>query len=174
MIRFHQKTQKINMENFIQKISSYHLFNYLFCGIIFAILANSFTGYSFLQKDILIGIFFYYFLGLIVSRLGALMIDPLLKFSGFIKFGDYQNYLTASKKDSTIEVLSELNNVYRTLIAVIPSVLFLKLYEFLEIKFSIIKTVEPYTISIFLLIIFLYAYKKQTSYINKRVLGNLN
>ena len=72
--------------------------------------------------------FLYYFLGLVVSRFGSLVIGPLLKSFSFIKFADYRAFIDASKKDTQIEVLSEANNSYRTLCALFSLLLLLKLY----------------------------------------------
>jgi len=103
------------MKDILSKLSSYNLFNYLLPGIIFVVLATKVTHYSFIQQDILIGAFLYYFIGLVISRLGSLVIEPLLKCLLFLQFADYKDFLAASKKDEKIELLSEVNNTYRTL-----------------------------------------------------------
>ena len=71
------------MEDLIKKISSYNLFNYLFPGIVFVVLAKMITPYSFLHEDIILGIFIYYFVGLSISKFGSLVIEPLLKKTSF-------------------------------------------------------------------------------------------
>ena len=101
-----------DMVDLLSKISSYDLFNYLLTGIIFVILADSFTRYSFIQQDIAIGLFLYYFIGLVISRVGSLAIEPLLKRIAFLKFADYKDFISASEKDKKIELLSEVNNTY--------------------------------------------------------------
>lgn len=159
------------MNELLSKISSYNLFNYLFSGVLFAILAKTFTSYSFVQPDAVIAFFVYYFLGLVISRLGSLIIEPFLKKTKFIKFEDYGSYITASKKDPSIDIFSEVNNMYRTLSAVCLSVILLKLYEILINKIGIFHG-ETYAVLILLLIVFLFAYRKQTNYISKRIITN--
>ena len=80
------------MNALLSKLSSYNLFNYLFPGIIFVILAEGVTDYSLIQEDIAIGAFLYYFIGLVVSRFGSLMIEPFLKKVSFLRFADYKNF----------------------------------------------------------------------------------
>jgi hypothetical protein len=103
------------MNELLTKLSSYNVFNYLLPGVLFAVLASETTPFQFIQKDIITGVFFYYFLGLVVSRFGSLVIGPILKHLSFIKFADYKAFVAALKKDPQIEVLSEANNTYRTI-----------------------------------------------------------
>ena len=161
------------MEDLIKKISSYNLFNYLFPGIVFVVLAEIITSYSFLYEDIILGIFIYYFIGLSVSRFGSLVIEPLLKKTSFVKFVEYKKYLLATKKDKDIEILSEINNVYRTISSVFVLLVVLKIYSLLESKFLFLHEFGVYILGILLLIMFFYSYKKQTKYIKDRVLHTL-
>ncbi len=136
-------------------------------------LTSAFTPYSFIQEDLVIGVFVYYFIGLVVSRLGSLIIEPLLKLVSFVKFTSYSDFVAASKKDPNLDVLSEVNNMYRTLVSVCASVLFLMVYESVKVKFFWINGLEIYALLILLFVIFLFAYRKQTSYITKRINTNL-
>src|SRR4030042_1443125 len=103
------------MKEILDKLSSYNLFNYLLPGIIFVILAGKITHYSFVQEDIILGAFLYYFIGLVISRFGSLVIEPLLKCLSFVQFADYKDFVSTSKKDDKLELLLEVNNTYRTL-----------------------------------------------------------
>ncbi len=161
------------MNELLGKISSYNLFNYLFSGVLFVALTAAFTPYSFIQEDVVIGVFVYYFIGLVVSRLGSLIIEPVLKFFSFVKFTSYSDFVTASKKDPNLDVLSEVNNMYRTLISVCAIVLLLMLYASLKSRFSWIQGSETSALLILLFFIFLFAYRKQTSYITRRIKTNL-
>ncbi len=161
------------MNELLGKISSYNLFNYLFSGVLFVVLSSTFTSYSFIQDDLITGVFIYYFIGLIVSRIGSLIIDPLLKLFSFVKFTSYSDFVTASKKDVKLEVLSEINNMYRTLVSVCVCTLFLMFYSSIKSKFWWVQESEVYIFFSILAIIFLFSYRKQTSYITKRINTNL-
>src|SRR3989338_2221551 len=115
------------MKDIIDKLSSYNLFNYLFPGVVFVVLAQALTHYSFVQQDILLGIFLYYFIGLVISRFGSLVIEPLLKRLSFLKFSDYRDFVAASKKDEKVDLFSEINNTYRNLCACFSLLILLKI-----------------------------------------------
>jgi hypothetical protein len=162
------------MTDFLNKISSYNLFNYLFSGILFVILSSSVTFYSFAQEDLLFGLFLYYFIGLVISRLGSLIIQPIFQALSFVKFEKYSDYIAACRKDSLIETLSEANNMYRTLCSVFGAALLLKAYEILSFRYMWVMNIQVYLLATFLLVLFAFAYRKQTDYISKRIRANLN
>lgn len=157
------------MKEILDKISSYNLFNYLLPGILFVTIANKFTSYSFIENNLIIAGFVYYFIGLVISRLGSLIVEPALKRITFLKFADYKEFISASKKDPKIDLLSESNNMYRTFIAMFILLLLLKLYELISFKLTVLNDWTMYILIILLLIIFLYSYRKQTQYITKRI-----
>src|SRR2546425_11221618 len=160
------------MNELLSKISSYNLFNYLLPGIIFAILASQIIHFPIVQRDIITGAFLYYFVGLVVSRFGSLIIEPLLKRLSFVQFADYKDFVAASKKDGQLELLSEVNNTYRTLCSLFTLVLLLKLYTKLECAFPTLKAWHATLLAVLLLVVFLFSYRKQTSYITKRIKAN--
>lgn len=157
------------MKDLLDKISSYNLFNYLFPGILFAVISKEFTSYSLLQDNLIVGAFIYYFIGLVVSRFGSLVIEPLLKRISFLKFANYKEFISASKKDDKLELLSEINNMYRALFSMFILLPLLKLYELIEFIFPILKYWNTYILVVLLLVLFLLSYRKQTNYITKRI-----
>ena len=163
---------KNNMKDILDKISSYNLFNYLLPGILFVYISKYFTDFDFVQTDTLIGAFFYYFVGMIVSRFGSLFIEPILKKIGFLKFADYKNYVSASKLDSKIELFSEINNTYRTLISTMFLLGVLKFYNYLKVACSINNDISIFIAITLVFLMFLFSYRKQTNYITKRISAN--
>ena len=160
------------MKDLLDKISSYNIFNYLFPGIVFAAIASKFTTYNFLREDLLVGGFAYYFLGLVISRIGSLVVEPLLKKTGIITFSSYENFVRAAKDDAKLEVLSETNNMYRTLVALPLCVGGVCLYDKTEKLFHLSELVTLSVVGVGLLGLFILSYRKQTAYIAKRVLIN--
>jgi hypothetical protein len=67
------------MKDLLDKLSSYNLFNYLLPGVLFACLSEPIVGYNLIQTDIVVGVFFYYFLGMTISRIGSLAVEPIAK-----------------------------------------------------------------------------------------------
>ncbi|TRN14320.1 hypothetical protein DM586_10210 [Vibrio fluvialis] len=157
------------MKDFLEKISSYNIFNYLLPGVVFVVVTKSLTKYNFVQEDIIIGIFIYYFIGLVISRIGSVVIEPILKKIRFVEFSEYRDYLDASKKDNLIEILSESNNMYRTFLSLFISLSLLKLYEHYSVKIIFLNDYSSEIVISGLIFLFAFSYRKQTNYITKRV-----
>jgi hypothetical protein len=155
------------MNELINKISSYNLFNYLLPGAIFIAIFEKMTVYKIIQTDLLVNAFLVYFIGLVISRIGSLMVEPI--FRKFVTFADYKDFISASKNDKKIEILSEANNTYRTFIALFVVVFILKSY-FLFIPSN---NYGVYILIFFLFILFIFSYTKQIKYITKRI-QNIN
>ena len=160
------------MKEILDKLSSYNIFNNLMPGVLFVIFTKSLTDYNFIQSDILLGSFLYYFLGMVISRFGSVVYEPVLKKIKILKFKDYSSYVSASKKDVKIELLSEVNNAYRTINAMLFLIFAVKIYNLIATKFQLSDNFSTYFSSILIFILFLFSYTKQTKYINKRIEAN--
>ena len=157
------------MKELLDKLSSYNIFNYLLPGILFSVLVSKMTELELVQKDLVVGVFVYYFVGLILSRFGSLIIEPLLKKMKFLKFADYKDFVQASSKDEKIEILSEANNMYRTFIATFILLGMVKLYYLITNKWTFINENSDWILILLIAGMFLFSYRKQTNYITKRI-----
>ncbi len=154
------------MKELLDKLSSYNLFNYLLPGTIFVAAAQRISTHTFKDENVVVQLFLYYFIGMVISRLGSLTIEPTLKKLKFVEFAEYKDFIRACKTDAKIEVLSEQNNTYRTLCAVFVSLGILKAYD-LAVAWRPRTTNTAVLVGLFLL--FAFAYQKQTGYVRKRV-----
>jgi membrane protein YdbS with pleckstrin-like domain len=77
--------------------------------------------------------------------------------------------VVASKNDPKIEVLSEMNNMYRTLASLLLLVSVIAGYEWTARIWPFFSSIESYVAIVLLLALFLFSYRKQTQFINKRV-----
>lgn len=162
-----------------EKISSYNIFNNLFPGIIFCSILTKNTRFSFSTDNILEQFFIWYFIGIIISRIGSIYVESSLKRIKFknkpyIVFADYKQYIAASEEKPFIATLSETNNIYITIIALLIStgVTYLYdifLFDWIENKFAIGNEITIIIIGMFLIILFIKSYKKQTDYVRKQV-----
>src|SRR5581483_4518955 len=98
------------MKDLLDKLSSYNLFNYLLPGTLFVAVAQRISDLEFEQDNIVIELFVYYFVGLVISRIGSLIVEPIMKATKFVTFAPYKDFVRACTQDSQIEVLSEQNN----------------------------------------------------------------
>jgi len=157
------------MSEILKKISSYNIFINLFPGVIFCLIVDKYLSYPLIQQDLLVSLFLYYFVGLVISRVGSLVIEPLLKIIGVLKYSDYKDYVAASKVDSKIDVLLETNNMYRSVTSLFLCILIAIGFNLVSNKYPIISELSMSITTIFLFLLFLFSYLKQTSYICKRV-----
>ena len=74
------------MNELLSKLSSYNLFNYLLPGVVFSITVEAWTTYSITRGDLLSDAFVFYFAGLVISRIGSLLVEPALKKAAFRYF----------------------------------------------------------------------------------------
>lgn len=161
------------MKEFLDKLTSYNLFNYLLPGVLFVVFAGGAVETYLSRQSLLVDAFVYYFIGMVISRFGSLVIEPVLKRFKFVHFAEYRDFVEASGRDPKIEVLSEANNSYRTITALFVVLVLFKLYEQLGRKVPWVSVFSVVLLSLLLFVMFLFAYKKQTSYITKRIEANL-
>jgi hypothetical protein len=145
------------------------LFNYLLPGVLFAVAADALTHYSFLREDLLVAAFLYYFIGMAVSRFGSLVLEPLLKKTSFVRFVSYSDFVTAAREDPKIEVLSEVNNTYRTLLSGIVLLALLVAWERLVGVAPQLASWETPLLFVALAVLLAFSYRKQVSYVRDRV-----
>jgi hypothetical protein len=157
------------MESVLEKISSYNIFNYLLPGALFSYVLPMVTTYNVDQKNLILAAFVYYFVGMVISRIGSLFVEPPLRKIGFLKFSDYSDFVRASAHDEKLETLSEVNNTYRTLCALILSLVLAWAYGAAGQEWPVLLPLTPYLLGGFIFVLFIFSYRKQTSYITKRV-----
>jgi hypothetical protein len=157
------------MGELLKKISSYNIVNFLLPGVLFVLLARLICHVSLPQEDIVVALFLYYFVGLVVSRIGSLALEPILRKMSIVRFSDYKDFLDASAADSKLEVLSETNNMYRTLATLFLLLALLQGYQALERWMPALTDWSQPILLLGLIVLFVLSYSKQSRYINQRV-----
>jgi hypothetical protein len=157
------------MNDLLGKISTYNLFNYLLPGILFVFIAKDFAGYNFLQSNDIFGAVLYYFIGMVISRIGSLVVEPIVKCMKIIKIAERDAFCFAAKKNARIELFLEINNTYRTIVAMFILLLLLKAYHHFQSLGNIPENGTALAVVILLLVIFLFAYRKQANYIKEEI-----
>ena len=157
------------MNDLVKQISSYNLFNYLLPGAVFCVISQESASVPLVQENLFSAFFFYYFIGLVISRIGSIVVEPALRFLKFIQHPEYKEFVQAETKDNKIGLLSEMNNVYRTMgslglcLAAYPCLMWI--VDFLSI--------DPYmryvALGAFLAGVFFLAHRKQTEFVKKRI-----
>ncbi|HJA50855.1 MAG TPA: hypothetical protein H9953_05940 [Candidatus Fusicatenibacter intestinipullorum] len=160
------------MDKLLERISSYDILNNLFPGSVLYFLLSE--NIQLQQNSILTEFFIIYFLGLLASRIGSLLIEPLCKKLNIIQMASYEDFIKAESRDKKIEILSSVNNMYRTFISVFIIYIFYKITGYIAIQYTCLSQFVETGIIIALLVIFSLSYHKQTNYIRKRVICSIN
>lgn len=153
----------------VDKLSSYQLFNYLLPGIIFNYGIEQITSFSFTSDDILYKLFIYYISGMILSRIGSTIIEPIYKKYCIVVYAGYKDYLEAAEKDPKLDILVMENNTYRTLVSTFLVMLLLFLLDQIEWLRDKYDSIYATVIYLLLLIsLMTLSFRKQTSFIRNR------
>lgn len=162
-----------------EKITSYNLFTNLFPGVLLCFFLEKFTRFHFISDNFIEQLFVWYFIGMIISRIGSICIEPALKKlrfgkKAFISYAKYEDYFTAVEEKPFIATLSETNNLYRTMIALLLILGIAVLCDrlILDWLYSLAllwKALLGTTLFSSLILLFVISYKKQTNYVKKQV-----
>lgn len=151
------------------KISNYNILNNLIPGTILCVVFKYLVGYDFMSVGTLELIVICYFAGMINSRVGSLIMEPLLKKVKWVIFRDHHTFVEAEQKDKKINSLVEVNNMYRSMISVTFTALLVKLYYVGVEQHWDFGNVSEWVLLVAILVLFGFAYKKQTKYIVSRI-----
>lgn len=158
----------------VEKVSSYNIFNNLYPGILFVYALKFMFGINLLLDNWFENLFVFYFVGMVLSRIGSIIIEPVMKKNKIIKYAPYQDYVKASSIDPLVDALSETNNTYRTLLSTFVCAFMYKLGTSineicLKNKITFLQENKDWILLILLILLFAFSYVKQTAYVRKRV-----
>lgn len=110
----------------------------------------------------------YYFFGVVVSRIGSVVIEAIFRRFKWIEYAPYNDYLTSLAKDSSLADLSRESNMYRSLLTGSVIVLVIHVANRLyPINWCSGKCFAAFLAVLVLL--FSLAWIKQVRYIKKRI-----
>lgn len=157
------------MSGFIEKLGSYQIINNLLPGAFFGMALRLFLALSVPTQNVGEEIIVYYFMGLIISRISSLFVQPILIKLSFIKMSSYSEYIKATKVDLKIDTLSEINNYFRNLLTGSLLLCIIKGLQVLIGDNMWIVSNWKWVGVLFLILLFLFSYKKQTDIICARI-----
>lgn len=157
------------MDKLIEKVSSYNIFTNLFPGVIFCFFVDRIFGLPLIQNDIVVGLFFYYFVGMIISRVGSIVLEPLFLKVGFLEHAPHKAYLNARRVDPAIDSILETNNSYRSVLALIFCIVVIAIWLLVSSAWMPINEYAYFILLLSLFVLFLLALRKQTKYLKSRI-----
>lgn len=161
------------MEHFLNKLENYNILNYILPAVVFDVGCKYYINIELIPTDnVFISIFIYYFLGLVISRIGSLIIKPLLWKLKILNKKDSSkctDFYKAEEKDEKIKILFTDYNMYRNFIATFFLLLVVKFAYAAKTWLNINSTIICTILFILLIILFIISYKKQLGYIHSRI-----
>ncbi|MFZ0774765.1 MAG: hypothetical protein WCA49_13280 [Candidatus Sulfotelmatobacter sp.] len=152
-----------------EKLSEYNLFNYLVPGSVFMIALRYVAGAIPFENSVVLFLLTAYFVGMALSRIGSLVIEPVLLWTRLLVLCDFGEFVRAEKNDPKIRTLLQETNAYRTMAAVFAALLLTKGALALRPRFAYFDQIAGWTCPVVLLLLFAFSHRKMCAYIAKRV-----
>lgn len=159
----------IIISKLVDKISDYHFLNNIIPGALFCVTLPYITHYDLMVENIWYNLVILYISGICISRFGSVVIEYLYKKMHIVEFEPHDRYAKATAKAPFIKTLSMENNMYRTLIAVFVLLLLAKLSDWIGSVCVFWAENILWILCLLLLILFSFAYSKQTKYVVKHI-----
>lgn len=157
------------MDKIIDKISSYHIFNYIIPGYIFILICDKYFNIKICDSNAVNNIISAYIVGLIIGRISSIFIENRLYHIFKIKNESYENYIKAEEKNDKLKVILQDRNMYRNLFTTFLLLLLIKILIFFNL-FSIFNhDIGIVIILVVIVIIFAISFKKQSIYAISRI-----
>ena len=162
------------LKQIVEKISSYNIFNNLYPGILFIYLLKFIFEINLSSDNWLENLIVFYFAGMVLSRIGSIIIEPMMKKIKLIRYAPYSDYVKASSIEPLVNTLSEVNNTFRSLLSTFICAFACKLGIIineicLKNKITFLQENKDWIFLILLILLFTFSYVKQTNYVRKRV-----
>ena len=157
----------------IDKLSQYNFLTNILPGTVLCLLLHYLVGYNLLLSDYYLAGILFYFAGIVNSRLGSLVVEPLLKRLKILVFAPYSDFVKAEKQDTKLTVISQENNTYRSYVSVMFIVLLAYLYKITLANIEVVANNEIVILLALLIVLFVCSYRKQTNFVRERVEANL-
>lgn len=157
------------MDSLIAKLSTYDLVNNVIVGTVIYYVGTHCLDIKILENLSMIGeLSIVYFVGLVTSRIGSLLLEPICKFLKIVVYAPPEQYYVAERKDKKISTIVEVNNMYRSFSA---GFLIILLTKFITNNWgAVIESLNKENILLWCLVIgFILAFRKQTAYVKSRV-----
>jgi hypothetical protein len=157
------------MEKIFDKLSSYNVLNNIIPGAAFFWLCKLFRIVILPTSSTIENLLIYYFCGMVVSRIGSLVVEKVCIEVKFVSYAPKKDYIDAAKKDELIPKLLETSNLYRTCAGMSLMIAICKLYINIAHQFILYREITFWVVIILMFVLFVCSFRKQTNQILSRV-----
>lgn len=154
------------MSALMNVLGAYSIFVNLIPGILFYALAPVQYWMAIKDRPVVILLCLFYFTGIVIGRIGSIIIESVLESLRLIQNADYDAYVKAESKDKKIKEISQSSDLYRGLCSMSLLISLAYFYEGSGCRLG--------TFFILLFFLFLLSFIKQKSYVYKRVKANIS
>lgn len=158
------------LKEFVAKLTRYDWFTVFVPGL-FAVVAFEKLGIGeFLSVGLLKALIYIFMVGIVSSRIGASIVEPIARIKRFGLSYKYEDYLEFRNKDSKgAEMLIGNSNFYRGMVGAFLLVLFTLLLSYLKHRLGLSSKAYATIVLSALLFLFADSYRRQLVFINKRI-----
>jgi hypothetical protein len=157
------------IETIAGKVSEYNVFNYLVPGAVFMVGLRYVVGAIPFENSVLFFLITAYAAGMALSRIGSLVVEPILLRIRLIKTSSYEKFVLAERNDSKLTTLLLESNAYRTMAAVFATLLLAKGAVVVQSRLPHWDRLEVWGCFIALVLLFAFSHGKMRRYIDERV-----
>jgi len=158
------------MKELFGKFTRYDWFTTLLPGLFFVSLAEKFGAMNMEANSLLEKCGLIFFCGLVSSRIGASVVEPVFKIKRFKLWGEYGDYMSFREKDPKgADMLVTNSNWFRSLIGMVLLLGVSYFFNCFCLKFDIASVWKRCAILVCLLFLFGDSYRRQLVFIQGRI-----
>lgn len=161
------------MESILQNISEYRLLNNLIPGGFFVGVLSWAGGWASSDVNFIFILAISYVAGVILSRLGSIIVEPVARKAFKLEFAPYADYCQVEKRYPKLATMNTENNIYRTFVATGACLLLGAPLIGLLGMGNGNALCALVLLATFFIVVFMIAHIKQTNYIVNRVKSEL-
>lgn len=160
------------METLIKGLGAYDLFVNLIPGVLWYLFSPDWFQQPFNSANGLELLIICYFFGIVLSRVGSLVIENFLKWRSWIFISDYTSFIKAEEMDEKVSKLERIGNLYRSLASM--AIILCLIYTVNNLCGDSPAGWYKPIVFLALAILFIFSFMKQKRYVAERVQVDCN
>lgn len=157
------------MNDFIFLLSNLRVVSSIVPGAILCIYINDFLKINILRHETIVNIFIFYAVGVIIGRIGSIVIEPLFESFGIIDKENYPNFIDAEIKNPKVSTIDEISRFYRSMATLMMLIIVGILFEYPMNLYPLTYVLGGHIVSVLILILMIKSYSKQSEYTANRI-----
>lgn len=157
------------MSDLAYLISNTRIVSCLVPGAMMCVFINNYFRVDFLKNDALFNIIIFYAVGVVIGRVGSIVIEPFFKNIGLIEKDNYARFIEAEERNPKLNTIDEICRFYRSLVALMIIIIVGLIVSFFLKMYSLWISFGALIAAILILVLMVFAYRKQSKYTIERI-----